>query len=71
MDALVGAACRKRHFMKDTQLHNLLVGLADAVRDVPEGKVHQALVDRFVALIAHLESKHLIDRGQWNLGARR
>lgn len=57
--------------MKDTQLHGLLVSLADAIRDVPQAQVQQALANRVIALLAHLESKDLIERGQWNLGARR
>jgi len=57
--------------MNDTQPHGLLVNLTDAIRDVPQGEAQQAFANRFIALLAPLESRDPIKRGQWNLGARR
>lgn len=57
--------------MSDTQLTQLLANLADAIREIPKGREHSALAQRFFEVIAHLESKGAVDRGNWNLGSRR
>ena len=51
--------------MSDEQLTQLLINLAEAIRDVPEGQVQQMLADRFFAVVGHLESRHLIRQDQW------
>ena len=53
--------------MSDAKLTQLLINLAEAIRDVPQGQVQQTLGDRFFAVLAHLESRNLIRRDQ--LGA--
>jgi hypothetical protein len=46
----------------------LLIALADEIRELPVGTPqHQAIADRFFAIIAHLEKRRLIAKGQWNL----
>jgi hypothetical protein len=58
--------------MNDPHLHQLMIRLADAIREFPECDEHQAIVDRFFAVVAHLQSKDLIDRsGSWNLSSLR
>ncbi len=52
--------------MSDTQLTQLLINLAEAIRDVPQGQAQQALADRFFAVLAHLESRNLISRDHWD-----
>ena len=42
--------------MSDTQLTQLLINLAEAIRDEPQDQAQQALGDRFFAVVAHLES---------------
>jgi hypothetical protein len=56
--------------MPDSELYRLLVDLADAIRDVPAGDVHQALVDRFFVVVKHLEGKEQIERAGWELKSR-
>ena len=57
--------------MPDTDLHQRLVSLANAIRDVPTSKEHDEITQRFFAVVAHLESIDLIERGQWRLASRR
>jgi hypothetical protein len=57
--------------MSDQQLHGLLVTLGDAIRDLPEGKEHRALVDSFFAVVNHMQSKGLIPVSNWHLRSRR
>lgn len=57
--------------MDDRELLQLLANLADAIRDVPPGAEHIALADHFFALVAHLQSKGAIPRGNWGLTSRR
>ena len=58
--------------MRDDQLTDRLAALAEAIRDVPDGPEHQALVNRFFALIGHLQESGAVDRGDiWNLSSRR
>jgi hypothetical protein len=56
--------------MSDEQIHHILEDLADAIREVPAGDKHQAIVDRFFALLAYLESEELIGRYEWHLSSR-
>jgi hypothetical protein len=49
--------------MLDPRLRRLLDDLANAIRDVRPGEEKQTLVDRFLALIAHLESADQIEKG--------
>ena len=51
--------------MSDTQLTQLLINLAEAIRDEPQDQAQQALGDRFFAVVAHLESRKLIRRDLW------
>ena len=51
--------------MSDAKLTQLLIDLAEAIRDVPQGQVQQALASRFFAVLAHLESRKLISRDHW------
>ena len=51
--------------MSDAKLTQLLINLAEAIRDVPQGQVQQALGDRFFAVLAHLESRNVIRRDHW------
>jgi hypothetical protein len=53
--------------MSDEQIHHILEDLANAIRAVPAGDTHQAIVDRFFALLAYLESQKLIGRYEWRL----
>jgi hypothetical protein len=53
----------------DVVLHAHLVNLANAIREVPPGDIHQGLFHKFVALIQHLESKDLIPKGEWRLAS--
>jgi hypothetical protein len=55
----------------DSELTQLLINLAEAIRKVPEGREHQALVNRFFALLRHLEAKGTISSDSWNLSSRR
>jgi len=58
--------------MVDSELTQLLINLAEAIRQVPESREHQALVNRFFALLQHLEAKGAISSsGSWNLSSRR
>ena len=51
--------------MSDTQLTQLLINLAEAIRDEPQDQAQQALANRFFAVVAHLESRNLITRDLW------
>ncbi len=57
--------------MDDERLTDLLIELADAIKDCPESRERDSLVDRFFALISHLESTGAISRSTWNLKSQR
>ena len=50
---------------QDRQLTQLLARLADAIRKVPAGDVHDDLAHRFFAVISHLDSKGIVQPGNW------
>ncbi len=55
----------------DQELHRLLLNLADAIRDVPEGLEYDSLTKRFSALLFHVQSKGVIPLGHWVLESRK
>jgi len=57
--------------MNDAHLLQLLINLADSIRDVPDSQEQRTIAKRCIALIQHLESLGLITGSSWNLGSRR
>lgn len=51
----------------DHDLHARLVDLANAIRDIPPGSTRDRIVQRFFAVVRHLEEAGLIEQGAWNL----
>jgi hypothetical protein len=50
--------------MPDPRLRQLVNDLANAIHEIPSGEPHQNVVDRFLALITHLESTGQLKRGE-------
>jgi hypothetical protein len=58
--------------MEDRELLHTLVGLCDAIRDVPDSPEQRAIAARFVAVVQQLTRLQLIPRdGMWQLSSRR
>ena len=56
--------------MADQKLNQLMIDLADAMRDLPPGDATRLVRDRLIEVIRHLESEHLIPQANWRLGSR-
>jgi hypothetical protein len=57
--------------MASSTLHDLLVNLSEATRDLPAGRATKIVRERVIDLIRQLEAQHLIAQANWNLGPRR
>jgi hypothetical protein len=51
--------------MLDPTLNQLLIDLADALRDLPAGDATDLVRERLIQVIRHLESQHLIPQANW------
>lgn len=63
----MGEGFKQGEKMSDERLLQLLVSLSDVIRKIPPGDEYQVVVNRFFALIQHLEGEGLINRGEWTL----
>ena len=54
----------------DRMLHQLIVNLAEATRDLPATPAADVVRTRAIEVIRHLETQRLISPGSWDLGAR-
>lgn len=53
----------------DPEMTQLLIRLAEAIREVPEGPEHTRLTRQFFALIQYLERKGLVRGARWDLSS--
>jgi hypothetical protein len=51
--------------MPDSTLNQLLIDLADAVRDLPAGDATDVVRERLIQVIRHLESRGVIPQANW------
>jgi len=56
--------------MADQKLNQLMIDLADAMRDLPPSDATHLVRDRLIEVIRHLESHDLIPQANWSFSPR-
>ena len=68
---MAAGVVRYSRSMSVDDLTRLLMLLGDEIRDIPKGPNHDALVERFFALVRHLQDQGAIKKGNWDLSSHK